>query len=83
MDNRDWRTHLDQMHTYRDGIEEALTSTRTHLDKLHSEIARTLEKISSREKYLNSQLEGPLGEYRQLTDTMAATREQYKQVLHP
>ena len=58
VDNRDWRTHLEQMHSYRTGIEEALTTTKVQLDKLHSDIARTLEKIASREKYLNSQLEG-------------------------
>ena len=80
VDNRDWRTHLEQMHSYRSGIDEALTTTRVHLDKLHADIGRTLEKISSREKYLNSQLEAPLGDFRKLTDTMAATKEQYKQV---
>ena len=80
VDNRDWRTHLDQMHSYRNGIEEALNTTRVHLDRLHADIGKTLEKISSREKYLNSQLEGPLAEFRQKTDTLAATKEQYKQV---
>ena len=60
VDNRDWRTHLEQMHSYRTGIEEALTTTKVQLDKLHADIARTLEKIASREKYLNSQLEGGL-----------------------
>jgi estrogen-related receptor beta like 1 len=43
-------------------------------------LLRTLEKIGSREKYLNSQLEAPLVDFRQLTDTLAATKEQYKQV---
>ncbi|TRY72250.1 hypothetical protein TCAL_03146 [Tigriopus californicus] len=79
-DNRDWRTHLEQMHTYRRGIDDALTTTRVHLDKLHNDIGRTLEKITSREKYLNSQLEGSLQQFRQLSDTLAATKEQYKQV---
>lgn len=64
----------------RQGIEEALTTTKVHLDKLHADIGRTLEKISSREKYLNSQLEGPLSEYRRLSDGLAAAKEQYKQV---
>ena len=50
------------------------------MDKLHSDIARTLEKISSREKYLNGQLEAPLAEFRSLTDNLAATKEKYKQV---
>ena len=81
LDNRDWRTHLEQMHSYRRGIEEALTTTKAHLDKLHADIARTLEKIASREKYLNGQLEAPLAEFRQLSDTLAATREKYKQVM--
>ncbi len=80
VDNRDWRVHLEQMHLYRAGIEEALTTTCTHLDKLHADIGHTLEKIASREKYLNSQLEKPLVELRQLADTLATTKEQYKQV---
>ena len=64
----------------RSGIEESLTSTKNHLDKLQAEIAKTLEKISSREKYMNSQLESQLNEYRQLSQTLAQTKEQYKQV---
>ena len=68
------------MHTYRDGIESSLDSTKTQLDKLHTDIARTLEKIASREKYLNNQLEGPLSDLRQLQDKLAATKEQYRQV---
>ena len=79
-DSRDWRSHLEQMHTYRDGIESSLDSTKTQLDKLHTDIARTLEKIASREKYLNNQLEGPLSDLRQLQDKLAATKEQYRQV---
>ena len=63
-DGRDWRSHLDQMHQYRAGIDESLTTTKTSLDKLQTDISKTLEKITSREKYLNSQLETQLSEYR-------------------
>ena len=63
-DSRDWRSHLDQMHQYRAGIDESLTTTKTSLDKLQTDISKTLEKITSREKYLNSQLESQLSEYR-------------------
>ena len=63
-DARDWRQHLEQMHQYRSGIDESLTLTKSNLDKLYSEISKTLEKIGSREKYLNSQLERQLTEYR-------------------
>ena len=64
-DARDWRSHLDQMHQYRAGIDESLTMTKSSLDKLQSDISKTLEKITSREKYINSQLESQLSEYRQ------------------
>ncbi|XP_037763497.1 intraflagellar transport protein 57 homolog isoform X3 [Chelonia mydas] len=63
-DNKDWRIHIDQMHQHKDGIESALKETRGYLDKLHSEISRTLEKVNSREKYLNNQLEHLVQEYR-------------------
>ena len=56
-DGRDWRSHLEQMHAHRDGIDEALTNTKFDLDRLQAEIEKTLEKISSREKYINNQLE--------------------------
>lgn len=78
-DNKDWRTHVDQMHQHKDGIEQSLSHTRGHLDKLHSEISRTLEKITSREKYINNQLEHFLGDFRHMQDSLAEVKEQYRQ----
>jgi estrogen-related receptor beta like 1 len=65
-DAQDWRAHLEQMQRHRSGIDEALATTKSQLDKLHSDIEVTLEKISSREKFLNSQLEPLLVQYRSL-----------------
>ena len=45
------------MHQHQDGLESSLKETKSQLDKLHDEITRTLEKIGSREKYINNQLE--------------------------
>ncbi|XP_077985611.1 intraflagellar transport protein 57 homolog [Glandiceps talaboti] len=78
-DNKDWRTHVDQMHQHRDGIGQSLSETKGHLDKLHGEISRTLEKINSREKYINNQLEHLLGEFRHMQDSLAEAKEQYRQ----
>ena len=36
--------------------------------------------LFSREKYLNNQLEGPLTDLKRLSDSLAASREQYKSV---
>ncbi|XP_054760135.1 intraflagellar transport protein 57 homolog [Lytechinus pictus] len=78
-DNKDWRTHVDQMHQHKDGIETALSETKGYLDKLHKEITRTLEKIGSREKYINNQLEHLLQDFRGTQDGLAEVKEQYRQ----
>ena len=65
-DTRDWRSHITLMHEHRTKIDKTLTFTEKQLDALHTEISRSLEKIGSREKYLNSQLESLLMEYRNL-----------------
>lgn len=58
LSSKDWRGHYEQMHVHSDGITSALSETKGYLDKLHQEIAKTLEKISSREKYINNQVSG-------------------------
>ncbi|XP_025047024.1 intraflagellar transport protein 57 homolog isoform X1 [Alligator sinensis] len=78
-DNKDWRIHIDQMHQHKDGIESALKETRGYLDKLHNEISRTLEKVSSREKYINNQLEHLVQEYRVAQAQLSEAKEKYQQ----
>ena len=46
------------MHTHKSGIDATLSDTKVYLDKLHQEISKTLEKIASREKYINNQVSG-------------------------
>lgn len=64
VDNRDWRTHLEQIKNYRTTIDDSMKSVKSQLDKLSKEIAETMEKITSREKFLNSNLDSLLNEYR-------------------
>ncbi|KAJ3272083.1 Intraflagellar transport protein 57 [Terramyces sp. JEL0728] len=56
-DNKDWRLHLQQMDHHQKNIQETKVETHAQLTKLHSEIEQSLEKIASREKYINSQFE--------------------------
>jgi estrogen-related receptor beta like 1 len=77
-DNREWRSHYDQMHSHQDAIESKLADTKVYLDKLQQEIGRTLEKIGSREKYINHQLESSISDFRSAQDALAEVRERYK-----
>ncbi|KFO73406.1 Intraflagellar transport protein 57, partial [Cuculus canorus] len=78
-DNKDWRIHLDQMHQHKDGIESFLKETRGYLDKLHNEISRTMEKINSREKYINNQLEHLVQEYCSAQALLSEAKEKYQE----
>ncbi|XP_029832592.2 intraflagellar transport protein 57 homolog [Ixodes scapularis] len=79
-DAKDWRNHLDQIQQYRKDMEEGLTVTKSQLDRLAANIASTLDKVNSREKYLNAQLETFLSDYRSAQESLAQAKEQYRSV---
>lgn len=78
-DNKDWRIHLDQMHQHRDGITASLKETKGYLAKLQEDLGKTLEKVGSREKYINTQLEHLIQEYRAAQAKLSQARELYQQ----
>lgn len=55
-----------------------MAEARGHMDRLHDDIVRTLEKVSSRERYLNQHLQCPLTDFRIVQDQRAAIREAYR-----
>ena len=79
-DSRDWRAHIDQMKQLRTNIAVNLTGTRSQLDKLHVDITNTLDKVKTRESYLNRQLEPILREYQRLQEELSKVKEQYRDV---
>ncbi|XP_046415492.1 intraflagellar transport protein 57 homolog [Neodiprion fabricii] len=79
-DSRDWRAHLDQMKQHRSNIYANLGNTKSQLERLHSDIASTLDKIKTREMYVNRQLEPVLNEFQTLQEEMSKVKEQYRDV---
>lgn len=79
-ENRDWRSHLEQMKTYKVFIDESFGTTKNQLERLHKDIYITLEKISNREKYLNRELADILEEYRMSKDQLSTLKENYENV---
>ncbi|PVD36042.1 hypothetical protein C0Q70_03012 [Pomacea canaliculata] len=74
----DWRLEVERV-TPQLKVTIRTDNKVIHLDKLHDEISHTLEKIASREKYLNNQLENLLQDFRMAQDQLAETREKYRQ----
>ncbi|KAF3423809.1 hypothetical protein E2986_11959 [Frieseomelitta varia] len=78
LNSRDWRSHIEQMKQLRTNIATNLTGTKSQLDKLHIDISNTLDKIKTRESYLNRQLESSLKQYQMLQDELSKIKEQYR-----
>ena len=66
MEGRDWRSNLEQIHQHRNNIASCMDSARSGLGQLQKEIKETLEKVGSRERHINIQLESQLTNYRQI-----------------
>ncbi|XP_059607987.1 intraflagellar transport protein 57 homolog [Phlebotomus argentipes] len=66
-DPRDWRAHLEQMKTFRSTIDQASSDTDSQLKKLQTGIGHVMEKIESREKHLNAELQPLIAQYRTLS----------------
>lgn len=79
-DSRDWRAHLDQMKQLQTEIENNLNGTTGQLEKMHFDIENTLDKINTRENYLNQQLEPYLNDYKSLQEELLKIKEQYREV---
>jgi len=67
------------MHQFSDAIELCMKDTRGQLDRLADEIGRTLEKIASRERYLNQELHYQLNGLKSVHDRRAEWKETCRQ----
>ncbi|XP_054263754.1 intraflagellar transport protein 57 homolog [Macrosteles quadrilineatus] len=79
-DSRDWRAHLEQMKQYQSSLQEVMSSANSQLQHLSTDLGNSLNKIQSRDKFLNSQLESLLYQYRTVQDELAKISEQYREV---
>lgn len=52
-DNKDWRVHLQQLQHYSNVVNGSVGDVNTQLDRLNKDIETQLEKVTSREKYIN------------------------------
>ncbi|UJR20335.1 hypothetical protein I4U23_023466 [Adineta vaga] len=78
-ENKDWRARQEQRLTYKTQIASSLKDAEQMLTRFHTDIAKSLEKITTREQYINSQLNDHVHEFHQQQDTLALAKQQYRQ----
>ncbi|PNG99896.1 Intraflagellar transport protein 57, partial [Tetrabaena socialis] len=76
-DSKDWRSHLDEAHQHKEVINKAWPDSKQSLERLRADLNSTLEKLQTREKFLNEQFEGLMQQYRASRTTLTDVQETY------
>ncbi|KAI6660951.1 hypothetical protein LOD99_13674 [Oopsacas minuta] len=76
--SKDWRYRLDQMLQFRDAMGSVQTNTKGKLEDLHQELTATLDKVATREKYMNIQLDDTLKDLRVSRESHSEVRQKYE-----
>lgn len=76
----DWRNRAQEIHTLQKEMEKSFSIIDQHLTRVKNEATKCMEKISSRENYLQLQLGTQINEYISLKNNLDQATENYKQV---
>lgn len=76
---QDWRDHVQQIHHFSDAIESSMCDVRVQTSRLQDDITRTVDKIDTREHYLNEQLKCTLAEHREKQYELSKVRNTYRE----
>jgi hypothetical protein len=70
--------HEGQLAKLQETTKNQFDTVQPFLSQMSSEISQSIERIRSREKHLNEQLDGLLQEHRQARNALAEIREKYR-----
>lgn len=76
-DAKDWRAHLESAREHRRSIAGTFPDVRVMLDGVVKDVAAALEKIETREAYVNAQLAPLADEYRTRREKLDETQRAY------
>ncbi|KXZ46063.1 hypothetical protein GPECTOR_47g338 [Gonium pectorale] len=76
-DSKDWRSHLDEAHQHKEAIGKAWPDSKQSLERLRADLNGTLEKLQTREKFLNEQFESLMHQYRAARTSLTDVQETY------
>jgi len=79
-DSKEWRTHLQQTRAYRQVIENQFPAAKAQLEKLSRELSGALERIRSKENFINTQFDHRALDYRQQQEELSQVQNQYTEL---
>merc|ERR1719456_808085 len=79
-DSKEWRTHLSQTRQYKQVIENQFPAAKAQLEKMSKELSGALDRIRSKEAFINSQFDHRALDYRQQQEELQTVQTQYTEL---
>merc|ERR1719498_170685 len=79
-DSKEWRAHLQQTKNYKEVLETQFPAAKQQLDKLSKELSVSLERIRTKEQFINSQFDGRAYDYRTQQEELQMVQQQYTEL---
>eukprot|EP00746_Dinoflagellata_sp_MGD_P134622 gnl/MRDRNA2_/MRDRNA2_68480_c0_seq1.p1 gnl/MRDRNA2_/MRDRNA2_68480_c0~~gnl/MRDRNA2_/MRDRNA2_68480_c0_seq1.p1 ORF type:complete len:408 (-),score=118.28 gnl/MRDRNA2_/MRDRNA2_68480_c0_seq1:57-1280(-) len=79
-DPKEWRNHLEQTKGYKGIIEGMFPNTKQQLFKLSTELGTVLERIRTKENFINTQFENRTGDHREQQEELQRVSQQYNEL---
>ena len=76
-DSKDWRSHLERAKHSLEIIKKVLPESKTNLERIEQDISANLERLESREEYVNSHFDLHVREYRGVREQLSQMQNQY------
>jgi len=78
--SKEWRTHLAQTRGYKQVIETQFPAAKAQLEKLSKELTSALDKIRTKEAFINSQFDHRALDYKQQQEELTTVQTQYTEL---
>eukprot|EP00955_Chlamydomonas_euryale_P080999 363513-Chlamydomonas_euryale.AAC.7 len=79
-DAKDWRSNLEEVQSSSASIAKAWPESRVVLERMQAELNTSLEKLTTRERYLNEQFERLMQQYRAQKEQLQSVQGTYNKV---
>jgi len=79
-DSKEWRTHLQQTRGYKQVIEKEFPNAKAQLDKLSKELSGALDRIKSKEAFINTQFDHRALDYRTQQEELTTVQSSYTEL---
>jgi len=76
-DAKDWRSHLEEVQQHTKSISTVWPESRTVLEKLRGELDTSLDKLQTRERFLNDQFDRLMQQYRGARTSLGTVQGSY------